>query len=38
MTVIVDHVVVNEEVYTVEVPFATSTVEDPYLPEVRRRS
>ena len=33
MTVIVDHVVVNEEIYTVEVPFGTSTVEDPYLPE-----
>ena len=32
MTVMVDHVVVNEEVYTVEVPYDTSTVEDPYLP------
>ena len=33
MTITVDHVVVNEEVYTVEVPFGISTVEDPYLPE-----
>ena len=33
MTIQVDHVVVNEEVYTVEVPFGTSTVKDPYLPE-----
>lgn len=31
MTITVDHVVVNEEVYTVEVPFGVSTVEDPYL-------
>ena len=33
MTVTVDHEVVMEEVYTVEVPFETSTVEDPYLLE-----
>ena len=33
MTVTVDHVVTQEEVYTVEVPFETSTVEDPYLPK-----
>ena len=33
MTILVDHVVVNEEVYTVDVPFGTSTVNDPYLPE-----
>ena len=32
MTILVDHVVVNEEVYTVDVPFETSVVEDPYLP------
>ena len=33
MTILVDHVVINEEVYTVDVPFETSVVEDPYLPE-----
>lgn len=33
MRITVDHVVVNEEVYTVEVPFETTTVEDPYLPK-----
>ena len=33
MTVTVDHVVVNEEVYTVEVPFTEYTVNDPRLPE-----
>ena len=33
MTVTVDHVVVNEEVYTVEVPFKEYTVKDPRLPE-----
>jgi 3D (Asp-Asp-Asp) domain-containing protein len=31
MTITVDHVVVNEEVYTVEVPFGVSTVEDTYM-------
>lgn len=33
MTLTVDHVVVNEEVYTVETPFKEYTVSDPYLPE-----
>ena len=33
MTVTVDHEVTMEEVYTVDVPFETTTVEDPYLPE-----
>lgn len=33
MTITVDHVVTNTEIYTVEVPFGTSTVEAPYLPE-----
>ena len=33
MVITVDHIVTNEEVYTVEVPFEISTVEDPYLPE-----
>lgn len=33
MTVTVDHVVTREEVYTVEVPFEITTVEDPYLPK-----
>ena len=33
MRITVDHQVVNEEVYTVEVPFDTTTVEDPYLPK-----
>lgn len=33
MTITVDHMVTVEEVYTVDVPFDTSTVEDPYLPE-----
>lgn len=33
MTVTVDHVVVNEEVYTVEIPFKEYTVKDPRLPE-----
>ncbi len=33
MTITVDHLVTQEEVYTVEVPFETSTVEDPYLPK-----
>ena len=33
MTITVDHIVTNEETYTVEVPFMVSTVEDPTLPE-----
>jgi 3D (Asp-Asp-Asp) domain-containing protein len=33
MTVTVNHEVTMEEVYTVEVPFETTTVEDPYLLE-----
>ena len=33
MKITVDHVVTLEEVYTVDVPFDTSTVEDPYLPK-----
>lgn len=33
MTITVDHVVTNEEVYTVEIPFEIYTVEDPNLPE-----
>lgn len=33
MIITVDHVVVNEEVYTVEVPFKEYTVSAPYLPE-----
>ena len=33
MQITVDHQVVNEEVYTVEVPFETTTVEDPYRPK-----
>lgn len=33
MTITVDHEVTMEEVYTVEVPFETTTVEDPYLLE-----
>ena len=33
MTITVDHLITQEEVYTVEVPFETSTVEDPYLPK-----
>ena len=33
MTINVDHVVVNEEVYTVEIPFKEYTVNDPRLPE-----
>ena len=33
MTITVDHVVTNEETYTVETPFQTFTLEDPYLPE-----
>lgn len=33
MTITVDHAVTLEEVYTVEVPFETTTVEDPYLRE-----
>jgi 3D (Asp-Asp-Asp) domain-containing protein len=37
MTILVDHVVVNEEVYTVEIPFGTSTVEDPNLPAGEER-
>jgi len=37
MTLTVDHVVVNEEVYTVEIPFAEYTVNDPYLPENERQ-
>ena len=33
MTITVDHNVTVQEVYTVDVPFDTSTVEAPYLPE-----
>ena len=33
MTITIDHHVILEEVYTVEVPFETTTVEDPYLLE-----
>ena len=33
MTITVEHNVTLEETYTVELPFETSTVEDPYLPE-----
>ena len=33
MTIQVDHIVTMEEVYTVDVPFDTTTVEDPSLPE-----
>lgn len=33
MTITVDHVVVNEEVYTVEIPFNEYVVKDPHLPE-----
>ena len=33
MVITVDHVVVNEEIYTVEVPFKEYTVKDPRLPE-----
>lgn len=33
MTITVDHVVTNEEVYTVETSFKSYTVNDPYLPE-----
>ena len=33
MTITVDHVVVNEEVYTVEIPYKEYVVKDPRLPE-----
>ena len=33
MAITVDHIVTMEEVYTVDVPFDTATVEDPYLLE-----
>ena len=33
MTITVDHVTVNEETYTVELPYKVYTVTDPYLPE-----
>lgn len=33
MTITVDHVTVNEEVYTVELPYKVYNVKDPYLPE-----
>lgn len=33
MIVTVDHVTVNEEIYTVELPYKVYTVKDPYLPE-----
>ena len=33
MVITVDHMVTNEEVYTVETPFKVYTVNDPYLPE-----
>ena len=33
MTITVDHEVTQEEIYTVDVPFETTTVEDPYLPK-----
>lgn len=33
MAITVDHIVTLEEVYTVDVPFDTTTVEAPYLPE-----
>lgn len=37
MTITVEHMVVNEEVYTVEVPFKVYTVKDPTLPEGTER-
>ena len=37
MTITVDHIVTLEEVYTMDVPFDTTTVEDPYLPEGQER-
>ena len=33
MIITVDHVTVNEETYTVELPYKVYTVKDPYLPE-----
>ena len=33
MTITVDHIVINEETYTVETPYQTFTVSTPYLPE-----
>ena len=37
MTITVDHMVVNEEVYTVETPFDSYTVNDPNMPEGETR-
>jgi len=37
MIIQVDHVVTNEEVYTVEIPFETTTVEDPSLPKGEKK-
>ena len=36
MTITVDHVTVNEEIYTVEIPFKEYEVKDPQLPEGAR--
>ena len=36
MQITVDHHVINREVYTVEVPFETEEVSNPYLPEGKR--
>jgi len=37
MTIQVDHVVTNEETYTVEIPFETTKVKDPYLPKGQKQ-
>lgn len=37
MTITVDHIVINEETYTVETPFNTYTVSDPNMPEGEER-
>lgn len=33
MELLVNHYVVNQETYTLDIPFETTTVEDPYMPE-----
>lgn len=37
MTIRIDHVVTNEEVYTVDIPFDTTEVEDPSLPKGEKK-
>ena len=37
MIIQVDHVVTNEEVYTVEIPFETKTVKDPSMPKDQKQ-